>query len=257
MSENGSKTRAFRVPLANLAEGERVLPEDAAHYVTRVRRLARGDTFVAFDPVAALESDATVLEASRDRVLCRLEAPRPGDVPDGPRVTLIQCAGKGDKIEEVIRSATALGASAIVFAESERAVVRFGTWDADKRRARWHAVALDAGRQSGRGNLPTISLAASLADAFEQTNSGAVKLCLDPDASVPLFEGFEGHRGSEIVLLIGPEGGLSVAEYDAAETAGFIRVRLGKFTLRTELAAAAALGALAAFFFDERTALES
>lgn len=247
MIERSSKGRVFRVPLADLAAGERVLQDDAAHYVTRVRRLARGDTFVAFDPVAALEADATVLEATRDRVLCRLEAPRPGYVPDGPRVTLIQCAGKGDKIEEVIRSATALGATAIVFAESERAVVRFGSSDSEKRRARLHAVALDAGRQSGRGDLPTISIVESLTEVLERTAPEALKLCLDPEGSIPLFERLEGYAGSEIVLLIGPEGGLTPAEYDAAESSGFTRVRLGKFTLRTELAAAAALGALAAF----------
>lgn len=249
MTEKNSKVRRFRVPLADLEEGERVLPEEAAHYVTRVRRLARGDAFVAFDPVAALESDATLLEITRDRVLCRLEAPRPGDVPDGPRVTLIQCAGKGDKIEEVIRSATALGATAIVFAESERAVVRFNTADAEKRRARFHAVALDVARQSGRGDLPTISLARSLADAFDQTASGDLKLCLDPEATTTFSQAFEPRRVPDIVLLIGPEGGLSAAEYEAAERAGFARVRLGKFTLRTELAAAAALGALSAFAY--------
>jgi 16S rRNA (uracil1498-N3)-methyltransferase len=247
MTDKGSKGRSFRVPLTDLAEGERVLPEEAAHYVIRVRRLARGDTFVAFDPVAALESDATLLEATRERVLCRLEAPRPGYVPTGPRVTLIQCAGKGDKIEEVIRSATALGATAIVFTESERAVVRFGAADGEKRRARFHAVALDAGRQSGRGDLPVISIAESLTEVLQRTAAGALKFCLDPEGSKPLFEGLESYAGPEIVLLIGPEGGLAAAEYDAAESAGFTRVRLGKFTLRTELAAAAALGALAAF----------
>jgi 16S rRNA (uracil1498-N3)-methyltransferase len=249
MQEKGSKSRMLRVPLSDLAQGERVLPDEAAHYVTRVRRLARGDTFVAFDPVAALEADATVLEATRDRVSCRLEPPRAGNVPDGPRVTLIQCAGKGDKIEEVVRSATALGATAIVFAESERAVVRFGTSDADKRRARLHAVALDAGRQSGRGDLPAISLTASLLEALEQTPPGALKLCLDPEATEPLVQRLQSYGGPQIVLLIGPEGGFSAAEYGAAETAGFVRVRLGRFTLRTELAAAAALGALAAFSF--------
>jgi 16S rRNA (uracil1498-N3)-methyltransferase len=249
MTEKASKARSFRVPLADLTEGERLLPADAAHYVTRVRRLIRGDAFVAFDPVAALESNATLLEITRDRVLCRLEAPRPGEVPDGARVTLIQCAGKGDKLEDVIRSATALGAASIVFAESERAVVRFGTSDADKRQARFRAIALDAGRQSGRGDLPTISVAGSLADAFGRTAPGAAKFCLDPEASTAFFEALQGHRGPELVLLIGPEGGLTAAEYDAAESAGFVRVRLGKFTLRTELAAAAALGALAAFSY--------
>lgn len=250
MTDKSRKSRSFRVPLAELAEGERVLPEEAAHYVTRVRRLARGDGFIAFDPAAALEADAIVLEVTRERVRCRLEAPRPGDVPDGPRVTLIQCAGKGDKLEDVTRSATALGAAAIVFAESERAVVRFGTSDSDKRQARLHAIALDAGRQSGRGDLPAISLARSLLDALHQTAPGALKLCLDPEASTPFFAAFEGARAAELVLLIGPEGGLTAAEYDAAESAGFVRVRLGKFTLRTELAAAAALGALSAFSFD-------
>jgi 16S rRNA (uracil1498-N3)-methyltransferase len=244
----------LRVPLDDLAAGERRLPEEATHYLTRVRRLAPGDVFVAFDPERGLEADAVLLEVTRSEARCRLQTPRPGRVASGPRVTLVQCAGKGDKIEDVIRSATALGVSELVFAESERTVVRFAASAADKRRSRLAAVALDAARQSGRGDVPRLPDPLPLADALARLDASASeRLCLDPRAEVSLISVLSASPlTTAIVLLIGPEGGLSDAEYAAAESAGFQRVRLGPFVLRTELAAAAALGAVTALLDRER-----
>ena len=253
MSERRGPARVLRVPLGELTPGERRLPEDAAHYVARVRRLAPGDTFVAFDPERGVEADAVLLEATRAEVRCRLDEPRPGRVPSGPRITLLQCAGKGDKVEDVVRSATALGVAQIVFAESERTVVRFRASAADKRRARLAAVALDAARQSGRGDIPHLSDPSSFADALTRPElADAVRLCLDPRAETPLFFAIPSALPSAIAVLIGPEGGLSESEHAAAENAGFRRVRLGSFVLRTELAATAALAALAALVDRER-----
>jgi 16S rRNA (uracil1498-N3)-methyltransferase len=117
---------------------------------------------------------------------------------------------------------------------------------ATRRRERWRAVALDAARQSGRGDVPEIEGPRPLADVVGAFGSSpATKLCLDPSATEPFARALPSPQ-KPVVLLVGPEGGLSDDELAVADRAGFSRVRLGPFVLRTELAGPAALGALLA-----------
>jgi 16S rRNA (uracil1498-N3)-methyltransferase len=241
-----TERRPLRVAVEALAAGERTLDGDAAHYLARVHRLAEGDAFVAFDPGARLEADATVLAVDRREVRCRLEAPRPARLLGMPGVTLIACATKGDKLDDVIRAATALGASTVAVVESARSVPELGS-GAAKRFARFRAIAVDAARQSGRGDLPEVtgpSPFAALLSALAA--SDALKLCLDPEADVALGLALAPRGSRPLALLVGPEGGLTPAELDEAEHAGFQRVELGRLVLRAELAAVAALSAVVA-----------
>lgn len=237
---------ALRVAVDGLTAGERALDDDAAHYVSRVHRLAAGASFVAFDPSARLEADATVLEVTRREVRCRLESPRPARLLGLPGVTLVVCATKGDKLDEVVRAATALGASTVSVIESSRSVPELGS-GAHKRFARFRTIAVDAARQSGRGDLPELSGPAPLAEALAGlAPSSALKLCLDPTGEGALADALSERRDRNVVLLVGPEGGFTDEELLAAEGAGFSRVRLGALVLRAELAAVAALSAVVA-----------
>jgi 16S rRNA (uracil1498-N3)-methyltransferase len=235
----------LRVAVEGLVAGERSLEASAAHYVTRVHRLAAGDAFVAFDPDARLEAEATVLAVGKHDVRCHLEAPRPARLLGMPGVTLILCATKGDKLDDVIRAATALGASAVSVVASGRSVPELG--DAEKRFARFRAIAVDAARQSGRGDLPELLGPLPLAETLSGlAASSALKLCLDPGAAMGLGAALAERGGRPLSVLVGPEGGFTQAELDAAEGAGFVRVRLGELVLRAELAAIAALSAVVA-----------
>jgi 16S rRNA (uracil1498-N3)-methyltransferase len=237
--------RTLRVPLDGLTAGERTLDGDAAHYVVRVHRLAAGDVFLAFDPSACTEADATVLAVAKRGVRCRLEAPRAAARLGLSGVTLVVCATKGDKLDEVVRAATALGASRISIVESERSVPELGS--AEKRFARFRSIAIDAARQSGRGDLPELVGPAPLSDVFARfSTSDARKLCLDPAAETSLGALLSTRGEQPLALLVGPEGGFTQAELDAAERAGFVRARLGELVLRAELASVAALSAVVA-----------
>lgn len=237
--------RTVRVALEELREGEHPITGDPARYLTRVLRLREGARFTAFDPVLRVEAEATLLAAERNRVLARFEPPVPASVVGSAGVTLIQCAGKGDKVDEVVRAATALGAGRIVIATSERSVAR-GTATSE-RSARLNAIALDAARQSGRGDLPLLEGPLLLADALAAAaTTPALKLCLEPTAETALGRALDERAGRALLLLVGPEGGFADAERDLARTAGFTLVRLGALVLRTELAAVAALGAVLA-----------
>jgi 16S rRNA (uracil1498-N3)-methyltransferase len=241
-----TERRVLRVPVDGLVAGERRLEGDAAHYVTRVHRLANGDAFIAFDPAARVEADATVLETGKRDVRCRFGEPRAARVLGLPGVTLAVCATKGDKLDEVMRAATALGASAVSVLESSRSVPELGG-TATKRFARFRAIAVDAARQSGRGDVPELAGPAPLASALTELAAlAATKLCLDPTATRSLGEALGARREGALVLLVGPEGGFTDEELAQAERAGFSRVVLGRLVLRAELAAVAALAAVVA-----------
>lgn len=237
----------LRVPVTLLREGEIALDPDTSHYLCAVHRLSEGTDFVAFDPSAAAEADARLTRASPREALCIA-----GPVRDSSRVpvrsvALLQAVAKPDKLDRVIADATALGVDRVVFVETERVQIRLGS-RAEKRRDRWQSIAVQAARQSGRGNVPEIAGPVSLAEALaDRGTSSRVGLALSPSAERSLSDLMDDiDPSAALSILIGPEGGLTDGELASARAAGFQLVGLGSFTLRTELAAAAALGAVAA-----------
>ena len=233
--------RLSRVPLAELQAGERLLDAKTARYLVDILRLRAGDTFLAFDSQARVEADATLGAGNR----CVLGEVRAAARAVATGIVLVQALGKGDKTEQVVRSATALGAAEVHLVDSARSVARAGE-RSDAKRSRLESIALDAARQCGRGDVPTIvgphPLSRELATWREVT---ALKLCLVPGATRSLRSLTETWSvGSPIALLVGPEGGLAEEELAAAEAAGFIAVSFGELVLRTEIAGVAALGAL-------------
>jgi 16S rRNA (uracil1498-N3)-methyltransferase len=236
----------LRVPLGPLAPGLVALPPDTAHYLTRVHRLRPGDRFLAFDPERAQEAEATLASADRGGAAASFEAVRAASLVPLRRVTLIQCVGKGDKLDAVVRDATELGATRVIPALSARCVAR----PAADRAVRWRRIAVEAARQCGRGDAPVIEAPAPLAGAIERVRA-ASGACLDPRGDTPLGRWLRGAASDagverELAFVVGPEGGLSDDEVAACAGAGFARVRLGRLTLRTETVCAAVLGALVA-----------
>ena len=231
----------LRVPAEDLAPGERTLPVEAAQYVARVHRRGPGDRLVLFDPDRAIEADAEIVDAGKRsvvvRVLATREAPRPLR-----SIALIQGVGKGDKMDAIVRDATELGATSIAPALCERSVSRPDA----SRAARWRRIAVEAARQCGRGEAPVVAAPAPFEDAIRGAD-GALRICLDPRADGALGAALSGLSASgAVALVVGPEGGLSPAEMDAAEALGFLRVRFGPWVLRTETVCAAVLGAIIA-----------
>ncbi len=236
--------RLVRVPLPQLEAGERELDAKTAHYLRDVLRLRAGETFVAFDPVTKLEADARLGE-STDGVYCGVGALREGTRGGDTGIVLVQSLGKGDKTEQVVRSATALGAAEVHLVESARSVARVGD-RGDSKHARLQAIALDAARQSGRVDVPKIVGPHALEGELQSWRDvPALKLCLVPGAARSLRAlTADWSLGSPIAVLIGPEGGLAAEEIAAAEAAGFVAASFGELVLRTEIAGTAVLGAL-------------
>lgn len=234
----------LRVPLRSLEPGDVVLEPDAGRYVSRVHRLGPGDAFTAFDPEHQVEADARILSVGRE-VTCRIDEIRPAKFVARSGVVLVQALGKGDKPERVVRDVTTLGVDRIILCWSRRTVSRSES-GARSRPERFRAVAVDAARQCGRGDVPVIDGPVPLEEALRrEALEPALRLCFVPDAGVPLARALGAWRWSEpLVVLVGPEGGFDESEMATAEAAGFQRVKFGNLVLRTETMAVAVLGAL-------------
>jgi 16S rRNA (uracil1498-N3)-methyltransferase len=237
-----------RAPIAKLAPGELTLDAATSRYLARVLRLDVGSELVAFDSVRALEADAKIVALDRGMVTLHVSALRNAAVVATRSVTLVQGMAKGEKCDAIVRDATELGITKIIFADTERSVVKLTAARASERLERWKKIADEAARQCGRGDAPRVAIA-SWNESVEAAASSDARFVLDPYAHLPLTPHlFEAARDRDhgVVFAVGAEGGLTREEVETAENKGFRAVSFGTTILRTETMAAALLGALRA-----------
>lgn len=220
---------------APLSLGQHELPETQAHYIGRVLRLAAGDAVQLFDG-SGQEYLGELVEVGKKNVRVELRDALAGMAESPLRVHLGQGLSRGERMDWAIQKATELGVAEISPIVSERCEVRLKDERADKRLAHWRQVAISACEQCGRSVLPVIHAPVALADWQRQVEAD-LRLVLHPVA-----EPLASHaRPGSLAFLIGPEGGLSDAEVNAAKAAGFHAARLGPRVLRTETAPVVAL----------------
>jgi 16S rRNA (uracil1498-N3)-methyltransferase len=165
-----------------------------------------------------------------------------------PRVTVVQAIPKGDRGELAVETMTEVGVDVVVPWAAERCVVRWRGDKADKGAARWRSAAIAAAKQSRRSWLPEVTGVASTAEVVARVQAAAgtasaapgLAVLLDPDAKETLAEVAGGRGVTEIILLVGPEGGISPAETSALTAAGAVGARLGPTVLRASSAGAIA-----------------
>jgi len=219
----------FFVDPAAIAGEQFSIPGTIAHQVTRVLRLRDGDELSLLD---GLGSEATCrLEGGECVVLKRGVA---GGEPSH-QLTVWQALLKGDHLEPVIRHGTELGLERFALFVSERCVARVLS---PRKLDRLRAVAREAAEQSERGIVPPVNEPIPFAEALKAAAPG----------SVLLFERHDGKRLTEMEppsgVFIGPEGGFSPAEVEAAERAGLAIAGLGPRILRSETVAVAVAAAI-------------
>lgn len=162
-----------------------------------------------------------------------------------PRLTLVQALAKGDRDELAIQAATELGVDAVVPWLAERSVSRWSGAKIARGRERWQTIVREAAKQSIRAWTPVVGDLAGLAELVVLPPRATV-LVLDPDAreSLTAPDRIEDLRAArELVLVVGPEGGIAPGELSRLEEAGARAVRLGPEVLRTSTAGPAALAA--------------
>jgi 16S rRNA (uracil1498-N3)-methyltransferase len=213
---------------------------EAAHHLGRVLRAQTGQLYELSDGqrvwLGRIES------VGRDRVQFALIEELPAVHP-GVGVTLLLAVVKFDAFEWAIEKATELGVTTIVPLAAERSEKALLT-AAAKRAERWKKILVEASQQSRRVRVPVLAELAKPESAFSSRKEGLRVMLSERATASPLRKVLEGQRAAKAILAIGPEGGWTAAEFEAAQSCGFLEASLGRLVLRTETAVIAALASL-------------
>ena len=115
---------------------------------------------------------------------------------------------------------------------------------AAKRAERWKKILLEASQQCRRVRVPVLGELAKAESIFSASKNGLRVMLSERAMATPLRRILEGQRTTRVIMAIGPEGGWTDAEFEAARSCGFLEASLGRLILRTETAVIAALASL-------------
>jgi 16S rRNA (uracil1498-N3)-methyltransferase len=218
---------------AALAADLVVLDGPEGRHAATVRRLTPGERVELTDG-AGLLADCVVTAARAGalelRVLARRSEPRPS-----PGLVVAQALPKGEHGPLAVDLMTEGGVDVIVPWAAQRCVTRWQGERGDRALARWRAAAREAAKQSRRAWLPEVTEPVTTRELARRVERASLAVLLDPAGPVPLTE-LELPRSGDIVLIVGPEGGVSPAEAAELTGAGAAGARLGPSVLRTSSA---------------------
>ena len=173
-----------------------------------------------------------------------------GPVVESPlKVTLAQGISRGERMDYTVQKAVELGVADILPVLMERSVVKLDAANGEKKRQHWQGVAVSACEQSGRVRVPEVHAPLTFPAFLDAQRSAGLKLLLDPLAPKAPKD-YSAPADARLLLLVGPEGGLSAKERELALKAGFQGIKLGPRILRTETAALVALSLLQSAWGD-------
>lgn len=234
----------FHCPLPLPVGATIELPEAVAHHL-HVLRQAIGSELVLFNGEGG-HVRARLVDIAKRRAVVAILAHEPIEVELPCRVTLAQGLPEGTKMDWIVEKAVELGVAAILPLAAQRSVVRLSGERADKRLAHWQGVAISAAEQCGRNRVAEVAPVADFARWIAQAPAGGQALLLSPRADASLAQWARRNGPRDVTLLVGPEGGFSAQEEEAALAAGALPLSMGPRVLRTETAGLAALAILAA-----------
>lgn len=226
---------------------------DDAHHISRSLRMAKGDKIVVCD-MQKTEYDCVLEDFLADRVVARITDQRQSDTEPPFKATLYQALPKGEKLDGIIQKSVECGVYSIVTFNSERCIAK-EKGDEENKLKRRNRIAEEAAKQSGRGVVPTVAPTVSFCEMLKAASCADIALfCYEGDCVEPLkavmaqkkaiVEAVRAERELTLSIVIGSEGGFSLAEVEKAKNAGLIPVGLGKRILRTETASSFVLGCL-------------
>ncbi|MGW3629537.1 16S rRNA (uracil(1498)-N(3))-methyltransferase [Streptomyces sp. NPDC005122] len=225
--------------------GRYVLDGPEGRHAVSVKRLQPGEDVVLTDGAGRWAECVVVSAEGKYRLTVRIDS-FAEEPPQSPRITVVQALPKGDRGEVAVETMTETGVDAIVPWAASRCITQWRGERGLKALAKWRATAREAGKQSRRVRFPEVADAA--------TTKQVAALLAEADFAAVLHEDRE--YGSEplataelpssgrIVLVVGPEGGVSPEELDLFAQAGAKAYRLGRSVLRTSTAGTAATALL-------------
>ncbi len=224
------------------AGAKAVLDGPEGRHAATVKRLRVGEVVLLGDGQGGL-AHAVVDATGRDVVELTITG-RSAVPAAAPRVVVAQALVKGDRGELAVELATEAGVDAIVPWTAARCIVRWADGErGDKGLARWRSTAREAAKQARRAWLPVVHEPTSTRALAERVAAAACALVLHESATVMLAD-VPLPAAGDVLLIVGPEGGVTDDELDVLTAAGARAVRMGPEVLRASTAAAVALGAL-------------
>lgn len=223
------------------------LDREASHHLAHVLRVKIGDKLRLFNG-DGIDYEAIIKHIDKksvavlliNEVKCQTESP--------VKIYLAQGMARGEKMDLIIQKAVELGVNKIMPLVTERCNVRLNHEREEKRLIHWRKISISACEQSGRQHVPEVDAPMPL---NEWLPSIKANLCFVLSPHVPnKFPLEKRHSPHSIVLLIGPEGGLSEQEVKMAIEHGFLALNLGPRVLRTETATMAAMSILQFYYGD-------
>ena len=215
-----------------------------AHHAAAVRRVRSGEEVTVGDGRGAWltgECEAVTPREVIVRITDRIDTPA-----ETPRIVLAQALAKGDRDELAVQAATELGVDEIVPWQAARSISRWDSAKAAKGRTRWASIVREAAKQAHRAWIPEVAALESTA-ALVARGAASVVVVLEPTAPRRLTElGLRADDPRDLVLVVGPEGGIAPEELEAFERSGATLARLGDTVLRTSTAGPAALAVVSA-----------
>jgi 16S rRNA (uracil1498-N3)-methyltransferase len=219
-----------------------VLDGPEGRHAAAVRRLRPGERIDLTDGAGRV-AECTVTAAGKDsltaEVLRRFEVP-----PPRPRLVVVQGLPKGDRGELAVEMMTEAGVDVIVPWAAARCVTQWKGDRAAKSLARWRATAREAAKQARRFHLPEVTEQATTAQVRSLVSAAALAVVLHEEAAEPLSRLPLPERPGDIVMIVGPEGGVAEEEIAAFREAGAVPALLGPTVLRTSTAGVAAAAVL-------------
>ena len=240
----------FFIRANQIEDGVVTLLGDDAHHISRSLRMAAGECITVCD-MQKNEYECELTDFLPDRVLAKILETRQSDTEPPYHAIVYQALPKGDKLDSVIQKAVECGASEITTFESERCIVRTKGENEAKKVERRQRIALEAAKQSGRGIVPAVNPTISFSEMCRRAAEADIALfCYEGDGTEPLPVALGkavakiDKENPTIALIIGSEGGFSLAEAEKICSMGILPVGLGKRILRTETASGFALACL-------------
>jgi 16S rRNA (uracil1498-N3)-methyltransferase len=229
---------------AALRPGTVVLDGPEGRHAVSVRRLRAGEEVVLTDGAGTGAYGTVAAVEGKDRLEVAVTDVRTEPEP-APRITVVQALPKGDRGELAVETMTETGVDAVVPWQAARCITQWKGERGAKSLAKWRATAREAGKQSRRLSFPEVTEAATTREVVRLLAGADFAAVLHEDGGVatPLATA-ELPAAGHLVLVVGPEGGVSPEELDAFAGAGAGPYRLGSSVLRTSTAGTAAVALL-------------
>ncbi len=221
--------------------GEVLVDGSEGHHAVAVRRLRAGERVLVADGSGG-GVRGEVVEATKAGLRVRVTELLAEDARP-VRLVVAQALAKGDRAELAVEMLTEVGVDEVVPWQASRSVARWSPDRVERGLARWRSTAREAAKQSRRLRVPAVTEPVSTRALAARLAASDLALVLHEDASGPIAQ-VPLPASGEVVVVVGPEGGISPEELAAFEEAGARTVRVADHVLRTSTAGVVALAAL-------------